>query len=101
MSESVPTTPSATLPATRHAAFLTHARAWFARDVEPEMDDLKAVAAKVRELTPELARIANAVAVLAKAVPAGTPGDAALIADAVKAAEVVARIAAEIAASGM
>lgn len=84
-----------------HAApegILAHIRAFFERDVEPDLNDLKADAARVRELAPALAKIAATVAELAKADPGLAP---VIVADVEEAAEVVARIAGEFAASGM
>ena len=88
-----------------HAAdpgLLAHIRAWFERDVEPDIADLKAVAEKVRDLAPELQTLASVVVTLAKAAdPAVAPEVAAAVEVAEKAAEVVARIAADLATAGM
>lgn len=70
--------------------------------MEPELADLKMTAEKVRELAPHLQAIASVVVTLAKAAdPAAAPEIAAAAEIAVKAAEVVARIAGELNATGM
>lgn len=98
MSEPTP----APAPAPDHEGFLSHVRAWFERDILPEIDAVKADLGKVRELAPELANVANTLEALVKAIaPSAGPEVAALIADAEKAAAVIARIAAELAAAGM
>jgi hypothetical protein len=84
-----------------HAApegILAHIRQFFERNIEPDLEDLKADVAKVRELAPALAKIAATVTELAKADPGLAP---VIVADVEEAAEIVAKVAAEFAASGM
>lgn len=89
-------------PAPAHEGFLGHVRDWFERDIAPEITVLKADLAKVKALAPELSSIASTVEALAKAAdPAAAPEIAALVADAEKAAVVIARIAAELGAAGL
>jgi len=84
--------------ATPDPGVLAHIRAWFAGDLEPEFEDLRAVAGKVRELAPALGKIAGVVTQMAKADP-GLPPE--IVAGAEEAASIVARIAAELAAAGI
>jgi len=77
---------------------LAHIRAWFEGDLEPEFEDLRAVAEKVRELAPALGKIGGVVTAMAKADPGLSPE---IVAGVEEAASVVARIAAELAAAGM
>lgn len=89
-------------PAPAHEGFLGHVRDWFERDIAPEIAVLKADVAKVKALAPELSGVANTVLALAKAAdPAASPEIATLVADAEKAAVVIGRIAAELAAAGI
>lgn len=84
-----------------HAApdgFLAHIRAFFERDVKPDLNDLKNVAEKVRELAPALQQIASVVEAMAKVDPGLAPE---VVADVEEAVTVIARIAAELAAAGM
>jgi hypothetical protein len=99
MTEPFPGSPL--VPSAGHSGLLDHVRAWFSRDVAPELADLKATAVKVRELAPELKSLADAVVMLAKAVdPAAAPGIAAAVTLAEEAAEAVGRIAGDLAATG-
>ena len=86
-----------------HAAadpgFLGHIRAFFERDVEPDIIKLKADVSKVRALLPELQVLANTVVTLAKA--SDVPEVAVIAEDAVKAGEVIAEIATALAATGL
>ena len=82
--------------------FLGHVRAFFEKDVLPEINAVKADVGKVRELAPELASVATTLEALVKALaPSAAPEVAALVADAEKAAAVIARIAGEMSAAGM
>ncbi len=85
-----------------HAAadsgFMAHVRAWFAHDVEPDLTDLKAAAAKVREMAPEVAKLAGLVEAMARADPGLSPD---VVAEVGEVAGVVARIAAELAVIGV
>jgi hypothetical protein len=78
-----------------------HIEAWISRHVAPDLAAVKADAERFREALPAVASMARAVAWLAQAVPAPTPEGAALVADAVKAAEAMARIAGDLSATGM
>jgi hypothetical protein len=80
---------------------LHHAEEWVKARLAPDLAAVRADADRFREALPEVAKIARMVAVLAQAAPAPDAEAAALIADAVKAAEAVARIAAGLAATGM
>lgn len=95
-----PTPPAVPEPA--HEGLAAHFRAWFERDVLPEIESVKGDVAKVRALAPELSTVANTVEALVKALaPGAAPEVAALVADAERAAAVIARIAGELTAAGM
>ena len=77
---------------------LHRAEEWVRDHVAPDVSALKADAERFREVLPHLATLADLAVTLAKADP-GIPPQ--ILAEAEEAAEVVARIAAELAASGM
>ena len=74
------------------------AEEWLQDHLAPDLATLKADVGRFRELIPELSKLAGAVADLAKADP-GIPPQ--IVAEVEEAAEVVARIAGELAAGGM
>ena len=88
-----------------HAAdtgLLAHIRAWFEKDVEPDLEALKADAERFREALPAIQSLAGVVVTIAKAAdPAIAPEVAAAVQIAVEAAEVVARIVAELGVAGI
>jgi hypothetical protein len=85
-----------------HASFLDHVKAWFVCDVEPDLADLKSVAASVRKMAPQIQALASVVVTLAEAAdPAAAPEIAAAAGIAKGAAAEVARIASELGASKM
>ena len=77
---------------------LKRAEEWVSEHVAPDLAAVKGDVDRFREILPPLATLADLAVTLAKADP-GIPPQ--ILADAVEAAEVVARIAAELAASGM
>jgi hypothetical protein len=95
------TTPTP-VPDPEPGGFLGRIRAWFERDVEPEITAVKADIASLQKLAPALESVANTVVALAEAAdPAAAPEIAALVAEAKAAAAVIARIVADLSAPGM
>ena len=88
-----------------HAAdtgLMAHIRAFFERDVEPDLNDVKDVAAKVRTLAPALVTIANVAVKLAEAADPAAAPEVELLADGAKdAAQVIEAIAAALNADRM
>ena len=89
-------------PVPGHATFLDHVKARFARDVAPDLADMALVAARVRQMAPELQALASVVVTLAQAAdPAAAPEIAAAAIIAERSAAEVTRIAGELGASRM
>ena len=77
---------------------LSRAEEWLQEHIAPDLAKVKADVARVKALAPELKTIAHLVITLAEADP-GIPPE--VVADAEKAAQVIAEIATELAATGM
>jgi cell pole-organizing protein PopZ len=100
-------TPPESPPPTGHLSFLDHVKAWYARDVAPDLADARIKAENAAELAGQLQAwlhdhaanaetIASLVARIAAAAdPSAAPAIAALVTEAERAAAEAARIAQE------
>ena len=91
MSETPPESPP-------EPGILARAEDWVRDHLAPDLAAVKADVAKIKALAPELQKVADLALTLARTVPGISPE---VVADAEKAAEVIAGIAGELAAAGM
>jgi hypothetical protein len=98
----MPGTTPAPAPVPPHESIGAHVREFFEKDVEPRVASVEGDVGKLKELPAALAAYAGSIQAIVKAIaPSASPEVAVLIADAEKAAAVIAEIAAGLAASGM